>query len=195
MIYKAWQWVNDLFFSKTLLTYNDLVKLVDNGVITAKHENINPASIDVTLHHIIRVESRYTDSPVDITKKGNIKTDEHVISNHGYVMAPGEVVLASTKEIFNLPDNIVAEFVLKSSQARNFMNHMLAGYCDPGWHDSRLTLEYKNENRFHELLLKPGMKAGQIKFYRVNRVPKHKSYRVTGQYNNQKKVQESRGIR
>ena len=192
---KTLQWIKDLFSSKTLLTYCELEKLVNDGVITAKHENINPASIDVTVHNVIRIENQYNiTGPVDLSKKENIGTTERVLDDKGYILAADEVILASTVERFNLPDNIVAEFVLKSSQARNFLNHMLAGYCDPGWNNSRLTLEYKNTNRFHELLITPGMKAGQVKFYRVKRVPRHKSYAVTGQYNGQEKVQQSKGI-
>ena len=185
----------DLFSCRGLLTHNDLVKLVKSGVIDALPENINPASIDVRLDGLIRIESTSSDVVVDLAdKKCRISTREHEIGKLGYVMPPGAVVLASTVEVFNLPDNIVAEFVLKSSQARNFLNNMLAGYCDPGFHNSKLTLELKNDTQFSFLKIKSGMKIGQMKFYRVKRVPKNKSYRVTGKYNNQAKVTESKGI-
>jgi len=57
-----------------------------------------------------------------------------------YYLAPSEFVLAETIETFNLPDDISAQFVLKSSRAREGLNHLLAGWCDPGWHGSKLTL-------------------------------------------------------
>jgi len=179
---------------KGLLSYTELVKLVDDGVINAKYENINPASIDVTLDDTIRVECKGSIYPIKLGEKENIVTREFKMTSEGYDLAPGEVILASTVEEFNLPDDIVAEYVLKSSQARNFLNNMLAGYCDPGFNDSKLTLELKNETRFHKLTLCPGDKCGQVKFFRVKKVPKHKSYSVVGRYNNQTKATASKGI-
>ena len=35
---------------------------------------------------------------------------------------------------FNLPNDISCQFVLKSSRAQSGLNHLLAGWCDPGWH-------------------------------------------------------------
>lgn len=179
-----------------LLSYNELVKLVDVGVITADYENINAASIDVTLDDVIMVEDEPKfNAVVSLKDKESIAMREVVLGQHGYILAPGEFVLASTREVFNLPDDIVAEYVLKSTMARNGLNHMLAGYCDPGWHESKLTLELKNETRKHELTIKPGMKIGQVKFFRVAPVPEHASYATKGQYNSQQQVTASKGIR
>jgi len=82
-----------------------------------------------------------------------------------------------------LPDSISAQFVLKSSRARDFYGHMLAGWADPGWHGSKLTLELKNERRHHPLPLYPNLKIGQMVFFRMSAVPL-KSYALTGHYNN-----------
>jgi dCTP deaminase len=100
-----------------------------------------------------------------------------------YLLLPGEVCLAETIEQFNLPDSISAQFVLKSSRARDFYGHMLAGWCDPGWHGSKLTLELKNERRYHSLPLYPNLKIGQMVFFRMSAIPL-KSYALTGHYNN-----------
>ena len=75
------------------------------------------------------------------------------------------------------------QFVLKSSRARSGLNHLLAGWCDPGWHGSRLTLELKNERLHHAIPLYPGLKIGQMVFHAMSNVPMH-SYRETGHYNN-----------
>lgn len=191
--------IRDIFREKTLLTYTDLVKLVDDGVITAKYENINSASIDITFDNYIMTENEgiYSGFPdvIDISNKENISMSEREIPRDGYNIFPDEFILASSAEVFNLPDDIVAEFVLKSSQARNGLNHLLAGYCDPGWNRSKLTLEFKNNSRYHKLKIRAGSKAGQVKFYRVKRVPKDQSYSVVGQYNGQKKVTSSKGVR
>ena len=175
----------------TLLSYTELVKLVENGVISAAMENVNGASIDVTLDDLIMVESDLAET-VRLTDKNANYFEEQSIIN-GYDIAPKEFLLASTAEVFNLPDDIVAEFVLKSSSARKGMQHLLAGYADPGWCNSKLTLELVNVNRYKTLTIKSGDKIGQMKFYRVEPVPTHANYAVTGQYNNQDKVQASKG--
>ena len=107
-----------------------------------------------------------------------------------YYLAPSEFALAETIEVFNLPDDISAQFVLKSSRARSGLNHALAGWCDPGWHGSKLTLELKNERRYHGLSLYPNLKIGQMVFHRMSNVPAL-SYAVTGNYNNHLRVMPS----
>jgi len=179
----------------SLLSYTELVELVESGVIDAPLENINGASIDLTLDKHVRYEAEPF-APVDLSKKENINTEELLIDAFdGYVLSPGEFVLASTREIFNLPADIAAEYKLKSSMARNGLEHLNAGFCDPYWHNSKLTLELKNITEEHDLLLREGMKIGQIVFFRTKPVPKEHGYAAKGQYNNQKKVQESKGIR
>ena len=109
-----------------------------------------------------------------------------------YWLQPGEFCLAETREIFNLPDHIAAQFVLKSSRAREGLEHLLAGYCDPGWHGSRLTLELQNARRMHPIAIWPGMKIGQMVFHRMSNPPM-RSYAQTGRYNNHSTVKESLG--
>lgn len=107
-----------------------------------------------------------------------------------FLLRPGKVCLAETIEQFNLPDGpgaVSAQFVLKSSRARDFYGHMLAGWCDPGWNGSRLTLELKNERQYHCLPLYPNLKIGQMVFFRMDTAPM-KSYAEVGHYNNHKTV-------
>jgi dCTP deaminase len=179
-----------------LLSYNELLELVENGVINAPVENINGSSIDITLHDVIRVEYQSIESreEVDLHYKENIETIEHKIKL-GYKIEPGEFILASSNEIFNLPNNISAEYKLKSSMARNGLEHLNSGWCDAGWNNSRLTLELKNMTRYHDLIIRPNIKIGQVVFFKHEPVPEDKSYAVTGQYNSQKTVQASKGIR
>ena len=68
---------------------------------------------------------------------------------------------------------------------------MLAGWCDPGWHGSKLTLELQNARKMHSLPLYPGLKIGQIIFFEMSERP-IKSYAVTGHYNNDKTVSGSK---
>ena len=141
---------------------------------------LNPASLDVRLGSNLMIVVR--DQPelmrIDISER---------TEDEPYLLLPGEVCLAETIEQFNLPDDISAEFVLKSSRARDFYGHMLAGWCDPGWHGSKLTLELKNERRYHPLPLYPNLKIGQMVFFRMSAIPL-KSYALTGHYNNHETV-------
>jgi dCTP deaminase len=146
-------------------------------------ELLNPASLDVRLGSNLMIE--VMDSPnlymIDISSR---------TADQPYLLLPGEFCLAETVEEFCLPDDISAQFVLKSSRAREGLNHLLAGWCDPGWHGSKLTLEFKNERKHHPIELYPGMKVGQIVFHLMSNVPA-KSYAQTGHYNNHKTVMPS----
>jgi dCTP deaminase len=112
----------------------------------------------------------------------------------GYVMKPGEFVLASTREVFHLPDDVACEFKLKSSLARAGLQHALASFGDPGFNKSVLTLELSNSLRAHWLRLTPGQLIGQILFYRVEMVPTHASYALRGKYNGDLKTAASKGL-
>jgi dCTP deaminase len=182
----------------SLLSYWDLRSLVDDGVIEGvKSENINAASVDIHLGDEI-LEEAYGDHRLQIVDL-SVKPRQFVqrrkmnIKGHYYDLAPQQGILAHTVEVFNLPDNIVAEYYLNSSLARNHLEHLHAGHCDPGWHGSTLTLELANLNRYHTLRLRPGQRIGQMLFYRVESVPVERSYRTIGNYNNDTTVSGGKG--
>lgn len=152
-------------------------------VVPFNEELLNPASLDVLLGDHLMVESIY--SPELVREDISHRTEDDP-----FMLQPGEFCLAQTVELFNLPDDISAQFVLKSSRARSGLNHLLAGWCDPGWHGSRLTLELKNERLHHPIALFPGLKVGQLVFHLMSEVPL-KSYRLTGHYNNHETVMPS----
>jgi deoxycytidine triphosphate deaminase len=206
----------------SLLTYTDLISLVAGGILTGvKPEHINAASIDLTLGAVLHRETpanfanNYWLDPIDLAAKQSIHTHEFVMDESGYVLEPGEFVLASSEQVFNLPAGqepevspddvrqtklyfcpaIAAEYKLKSTLARNALGHLLAGWCDPGWNGSVLTLELKNESRYHRLLLRPGMKIGQVVLWSGTPVPSEASYAVRGQYNNDPATTAAKGLK
>lgn len=196
-----------------LLSYNDLCVLADLGIIHAgilpkistksgepvkrriSDDNINGTSIDVTLDKFICVENLTGGmDKVDLAKGENIKlTEPFELDSRGYMM-PNTVLLASTFEIFNMPNWLSAEYSLKSSLGRNFLDHKLAGWIDPCF-SGKITLELKNDTQFHKLILTEGMKIGQVKFFKHSPVPADKSYVARGQYMGQDKVQPSKGVK
>ena len=145
-------------------------------------EFINPASIDVRLGKNLMIERPHEPDLrlIDISEY----TEENP-----YLLKAGEFVLAETLEKFRIPDRISAQFVLKSSRAREGYQHLLAGWIDPGYR-GRLTLEIKNIRKYHELPLYPGMRIGQIVFHHMSQVPV-KSYAETGHYLDHDRVMPS----
>lgn len=186
-----------LFQSRGLLSHSELLELIEQGVIDAHPSQVKGSTIDLTLHHIVRKEVIGSAMRIVRLHKGeSIETEEVDMFKNGgeHVMMPDAVMLGATREFFNMPLNLSAEFSLKSTLGRNFLGHELAGWIDPGF-SGTITLELKNNNQFHKLALAPGMPIGQVKFFRHKSVPYGKSYAVHGQYNGQDKVQASKVIR
>lgn len=186
----------------SLLSYNQLVDLLDRGILDkSDYERINAASIDLVLGENIMLE--VVEKPDSFGNYPEIDMlDKH--ANHlypvkmgpeGITVPPGAVVLAQTVEIFHLPNNISAEYKLKSTQARNFFGHLLAGWCDAGWNGSVLTLEFVNHLQYHSTRIKPGMKCGQICFMEHAEVPADRSYAARGQYNGDRSVTAGKGLK
>lgn len=147
-------------------------------------ELLNPASLDVVLGDYLMIED-----PVNVDlRKIDIRG---CTADAPYWLRPGEFVLAETRETFNIPSKVSGQFALKSSRARAGYSHMLAGWIDPGWHGSKLTLELQNARKMHALPLYPGLKIGQIIFYWMSSEP-NVSYAEVGHYNNDKTVSASK---
>ena len=181
----------------SLVTYKGLKRLLDSGAMrNFDPDNINGASIDVRLGEGFLIENAPTrNHTCDLANKVGPEMIERPIQEcGGVILPPGGVVLAHTMEFFDLPDNIAIEFKLKSSIARGFLGHMLAGWGDPGWHGSQLTLELKNELRHHNHLLRPGMKIGQVVFWEGEPVPASASYSARGRYNNTEGAVMGKGV-
>ena len=170
-----------------LLSHNQLITLIDAGIISgAKHTAVNSASIDLHLGNKILIEVN-SDGVVDYSKRQRLHMHEVDIT-HGYILAPGEFILAQSVEVFNLPVDISGEYKLKSSMARIGLEHLNAGWADAGWHGSVLTLEFKNMTQFHRIQLKAGDAIGQMVFFKHEPVELDQSYAVRGRYNNDKQV-------
>lgn len=178
-----------------LLTHNELVKLVAAGVIENFVEgSINGASIDIHLGDKVLAETS-SNGIIDLAAKENAGMRELPMREGGWVLYPGDFVLAHTLEVFHMPADIAAEYKLKSSLARNGLGHALAGWADPTWNNSTLTLELHNSLSRTALMIRPGMPIGQMVFWRGEAVPPHASYRNLGQYNNDRTVTPSKGVR
>ncbi len=130
-------------------------------------EDIQPASVDMHIDRVFRVFKVSSRPYIDIREPMDDLTDEVVIDDtRPFFIHPGEFVLASTREIVTLPDDILAQVEGKSSLGRiGLLIHATAGFVDPGWH-GRLTLELSNVAKM-PIALHYGMKIGQLSFMRM----------------------------
>jgi dCTP deaminase len=159
--------------------------LIEQGMVQHHQpELINPASLDLRLGDLIMLESVESQQMIPLSIKG-------YTSDHPYELVPGQFILAQTMETFVMPEDIAGLFFLKSSRAREGYENLHAGYADPGWHGSALTLEIKNARQLQSLPVYPGLKIGQMVFFRMSQRPAL-SYALTGSYNNDKLVAASK---
>ena len=121
-------------------------------------EQIQPASVDIRLGN--------TFSVVDDIPTGIITLDSQIkyksITTDTYLLLPGQFVLATTMEYFELPNNLTAFVEGRSSLGRMGLFIQNAGWVDPGF-KGEITLELFNANRC-AIELKSGRRIGQLVF-------------------------------
>ena len=179
-----------------------LEEIIQGGVIeNALVDNVNAASLDIRLGKFILVESNqysirdtgYMPKVLSLKQRDPLTTTKVDLEKEGsFVLRPGQFILAQSIEVFHLPDNISAEYKLKSSMARIGLEHLNAGWCDAGWNGSVLTLELRNLTTYHEIELCYGDKIGQMIFYKHHPVPTNHSYATKGSYNGDKEVSSAK---
>lgn len=97
------------------------------GVEPFRPEQVNAASYDLSLGNHWVCPTR---------------EPEELKAAH-FKLFPGEVVLASTREYVRIPRDVACDLKLKSTLGRLWINHSLAGWCDPGF-EGNITLELQN---------------------------------------------------
>lgn len=145
---------------------------------------INPCSLDVRLGSTILYE---TQIEVALQEISILDTSQE----SPYFVQPGEFLLASTLERITVPDDHAVQFMLKSSRAREGIEHSLAGFADSGF-CGILTLELSNIRRFHPIPIWYGMRIGQLVVHKLSGVPRL-TYAARGHYQNDSGVQQSKG--
>lgn len=179
----------------SLIAGDELYDLISKGYIDALPEHVNASSIDVRLGTQIKLEKTRGigyDPEIDISRGGSLAWEDAELGEHGRRIWPGQFFLADTMETFNLPGDISAEFKLRSSVGRSGLNHALAAWVDAGFHGT-LTLEFKNMAQAHGLIIRPGMRIGQITFHRHEDAGKN-SYALKGRYCGQSGPTTSKGV-
>lgn len=102
-----------------------IMSLCEQGLLTPYDQSlVNPASVDLRIGNTAEIE----------TESGwqRIKLDDYSADAPLRVF-PHEFMLVATLEVLSIPNNICAEFKLKSSRAREGWNHAFAAFVDPGY--------------------------------------------------------------
>ena len=166
------------------LNHDEILELCESGGMENWDKDcINAASLDVRLGPEIMCEQgSSTHRMLDYSRRDKPDMQSVMMSSGGLAVYPGQFFLAHTMERCNLPDDVAALFRIKSSMGRIGLEHMDAGWVDPGFNGS-LTLEFKLMLERHWVNIKPGDRIGQLIFFRGNKVSEDKSYRTKGNYN------------
>jgi len=136
--------------------------------------NVNPASIDLRLATSYRLPGDAFIDPV--------WSDERCMDADGLFLLPGQFILCCTLETVAIPNDACAALFSKSSTGRIGLEHLHAGWIDPGF-VGQLTLEFKNVAPW-PILLQPGRRYMQMVVYDLT-APPARDYSQTGRYQNQ----------
>ena len=182
-----------------LLSDRDIRQEIDNERIVLDpwdEAMVQPSSVDVRLDRLFRLFDNHKyphidpsiDQP-DLTRLVEVAPDEP------FVLHPGEFVLGATYEVVTLPDDIAARLEGKSSLGRlGLLTHSTAGFIDPGF-SGHVTLELSNVATL-PITLWPGMKIGQLCFFRLSSPAQHPygSERYGSRYQGQRGPTASRSF-
>ena len=123
---------------------------------------IQPASVDVRLGDTFSIVEDLSTGIIDLESEIKYKT----IKTDTYVLLPGQFVLATTMEYFELPDDLTAFVEGRSSLGRMGLFIQNAGWVDPGF-KGEITLELFNANRC-AIELRSGRRVGQLVFAKMD---------------------------
>lgn len=135
---------------------------------------LQPSSIDVRLDKFFRLFDNHKYPFIDPAEDQPELTRLVEADKEGeaFVLHPGEFVLGSTYEAVTLPDDVAARLEGKSSLGRlGLLTHSTAGFIDPGF-SGHVTLELSNVATL-PIKLWPGMKIGQLCFFRLSSASEH----------------------
>ncbi|MFD6178210.1 MULTISPECIES: dCTP deaminase [unclassified Isoptericola] len=159
-----------------LLSDRDIRAELDAGrVVLDPYEAsmLQPSSIDVRLDRYFRLFDNHKYPFIDPSQEQPELTRlVEVAPDEPFVLHPGEFVLGSTFEAVTLPDDVAARLEGKSSLGRlGLLTHSTAGFIDPGF-SGHVTLELSNVATL-PITLWPGMKIGQMCFFRLSSPAEH----------------------
>ena len=181
----------------TILAFDELIHLIDTGVIAnGRHAAVSGTSIDLHLGPRILIEADRKDIlgryPVlDYRERTPMNVEQYDMDpEEGYVLMPGQFILAHSLEAFDVPLNMSAMLRCKSSMGRMGFEHLDAGWVDPGF-EGVLTFEFVNVCQHHAIRIRPGDPVGQLVWHRHAMIDYDKSYKANGRYSGRSSVAQA----
>src|SRR5690242_2308224 len=161
---------------RVLMSDRDILAEIDAGRIAMEpwdEAMIQPSSIDIRLDRFFRVFENHKYPHIDpAADQSDLTREVEPDGDEPFILHPGEFVLGSTYEVCSLPDDIAARVEGKSSLGRlGLLTHATAGLVDPG-SSGDVTLELANVATL-PIKLYPGMKIGQLCFFRLTSPAEH----------------------
>ena len=159
-----------------LLSDRDIAAQIEAGRVRLDPfdaDLVQPSSIDVRLDRYFRLFDNHkypfidpAEEQPELTRLVEVDADEP------FILHPGEFALGATFEQVSLADDIAARLEGKSSLGRlGLITHSTAGFIDPGF-TGHVTLELANVATL-PIKLWPGMKIGQLCFFRLSSAAEH----------------------
>ena len=183
-----------------ILSDRDLKKAIASKKIVIKptpdlSTQLGTCSIDLRLGNVFRVFDHSKHPYIDPSKKNFSSeiTKKVVVKNgEGFVMQPGDFVLAVTLEQVKIPKNMMGRLEGRSSLGRlGIVVHSTASIFDAGW-DGKCVLELGNLGRM-AVKLTPGMRICAMSFEQLSseaEIPY--SQKKTAKYRTQREPGESK---
>jgi dCTP deaminase len=164
------------YSARVLLSDRDILAEIESGRVTLDPFDasmIQPSSIDVRLDRFFRVFENHRYPHIDpAIEQDELTREVEPVGDEPFILHPGEFVLGSTYEVVGLPDDVAARLEGKSSLGRlGLLTHSTAGFIDPGF-TGHVTLELANVANL-PIKLWPGMKIGQLCFFRLSTPAAH----------------------
>lgn len=156
-------------------TLSEIIEAKELVISPLESYQVQAASVDIRLGNTFSVVEG--DAMITMGKEISYKT----IKADTYVILPGQFVLATTMEYFELPKDLTAFVEGRSSLGRMGLFVQNAGWVDPGFH-GEITLELFNANKC-PIELKAGRRVGQLVFSRLDKEAENP---YNGKYQNQK---------
>ncbi|HYJ70140.1 MAG TPA: dCTP deaminase [Nocardioidaceae bacterium] len=159
-----------------LLSDRDIRAEIDKGRVVLDPFDgamVQPSSVDIRLDRFFRVFENHRYPHIDpAVEQPELTRLVEPDASEPFILHPGEFVLASSYEVVTLPDDVAARLEGKSSLGRlGLLTHSTAGFVDAGF-SGHVTLELSNVATL-PIKLWPGMKIGQLCFFRLSSPAEH----------------------
>lgn len=138
--------------------------------------NVNPASVDLCLGgHIIEKDVN------------GFAQEFHLAEGESFTFRPGGFYIAHSEEYTRCPTTHAWMLFLKSSTGRKGLDHLHAGWGDPGF-EGQVTFEF---TALQPVTFQRGQRIVQLVYLRLT-APPSASYGETGHYQGQRGATEAR---